>query len=158
MTNAPAPAVAKKKRSGKSLRDTLTAYSFIAPNFIGFCVFTLVPMVFAIVLAFCNWDGVHPVEFAGLQNFIDLMGDKTFKAAFVNTIIYTAATEGFPTDEASKEALTTTAVYLEMGLSDKASEIETVLNQEHDAIMTGASTIDEGIAAMNEGVQAILNG
>ncbi len=92
MTNAPAPAVAKKKRSGKSLRDTLTAYSFIAPNFIGFCVFTLVPMVFAIVLAFCNWDGVHPVEFAGLQNFIDLMGDKTFKAAFVNTIIYTAAT------------------------------------------------------------------
>ncbi len=74
----------------------------------------------------------------------------------INDII--AATEGFPTDEASKEALTTTAVYLEMGLSDKASEIETVLNQEHDAIMTGASTIDEGIAAMNEGVQAILNG
>ena len=32
----------------KSTRDSLIAYSFIAPNFIGFCVFTLVPMVFAI--------------------------------------------------------------------------------------------------------------
>ena len=34
----------------KSTRDSLIAYSFIAPNFIGFCVFTLVPMVFAIAL------------------------------------------------------------------------------------------------------------
>ena len=41
----------------KSTRDSLIAYSFIAPNFIGFCVFTLVPMVFAIALAFCAWDG-----------------------------------------------------------------------------------------------------
>ena len=28
----------------KSTRDSLIAYSFIAPNFIGFCVFTLVRM------------------------------------------------------------------------------------------------------------------
>lgn len=74
----------------------------------------------------------------------------------INDII--ASTEGFPTDEASKEALNTVAVYLEMPLSDKASEIETVLNQEHDAIMTGAETVDEGIANMNEQVQEILAG
>ena len=73
----------------------------------------------------------------------------------VNTI---AATEGFPSDAESKEALNTAAIYLEMPLSDKASEIETVLNTEHDAIMTGAETVDEGIANMNEQVQAILNG
>ena len=69
-----------------------------------------------------------------------------------------AATDGFPADAASKEALTTSAVYLEMPLSNKASEIETVLNTEHDAIMTGAESVDEGIANMNEQVQAILNG
>ena len=50
----------------------------------------------------------------------------------------------------------TTAVYLEMPLSDKASEIETILNTEHDAIMTESETIDEGIANMNEQVQALL--
>ena len=74
------------------------------------------------------------------------------------TIATIAATEGFPDDANSKDALTTAAIYLEMPLSDKASEIETVLNTQHDAIMTGASSVDEAIAAMNEQVQAILNG
>ena len=83
---------ATKRKSKKALRSNLVAYSFIAPNFIGFCVITLVPMVFAIGLAFCNWDGVHPIEFAGLQNFKDLLGDKTFKKAFVNTIVYSVGT------------------------------------------------------------------
>ena len=76
--------------------------------------------------------------------------------AETNAII--AGTEGFPEDENSLEALNTSAIYLEMPLSDKASEIETVLNQEHDAIMTGAETVDEGIANMNEQIGAILNG
>ena len=74
----------------------------------------------------------------------------------INEII--AATDFFPDDEASVEALNTVAVYLEMPLSDKASEIETVLNTEHDAIMTGAESIEEGIANMNEQVTAILQG
>ncbi|MCD8014299.1 MAG: sugar ABC transporter substrate-binding protein [Lachnospiraceae bacterium] len=72
----------------------------------------------------------------------------------INEII--AATDGFPDDEASVEALNTVAVYLEMPLSDQASEIETILNTEHDAIMTGAETIEEGITNMNEQVQALL--
>ena len=86
-----APAVQKKGMS-KSLRESLVAYSFIAPNFIGFCVFTLIPMIFAIGLAFCDWDGVHAVQFIGLQNFIDLLDDDTFKASFVNTIVYPVGT------------------------------------------------------------------
>ena len=66
----------------KSTRDSLIAYSFIAPNFIGFCVFTLVPMVFAIALAFCAWDGRHAIEFIGLKNFVKLFTtDKIFQAA-----------------------------------------------------------------------------
>lgn len=72
----------------------------------------------------------------------------------INSII--ASTEGFPTDEASKEALNTTAIYLEMPLSSKASEIESILNEEHDAIMTYSKTVDEGIASMNERVGELL--
>src|SRR5699024_2855913 len=64
----------------------------ISPNFIGFCIITLVPMVISIGLAFCDWDGVLPVEFIGLQNFLDLLDDDTFKASFVNTIVYTVGT------------------------------------------------------------------
>ena len=87
-----APKTAPAKKSNRALRNNLTAYSFIAPNFIGFCVFTLVPMVFAIALSFCNWDGAHAIEFVGLKNFMDLAGDKTFKTAFINTIVYCVGT------------------------------------------------------------------
>lgn len=82
----------KKRSLSRDVRNNLTAYSFIAPNFIGFCVFTLIPMVFAIGLSFCNWDGQHAIEFVGLKNFLDLAGDKTFKTAFVNTIVYCVGT------------------------------------------------------------------
>ena len=77
----------------KTTRDSLIAYSFIAPNFIGFCVFTLVPMVFAIALAFCAWDGRHAIEFIGLKNFAKLFTtDKIFQAALKNTIVYVIGT------------------------------------------------------------------
>ena len=82
----------KKSGLSRDVRNNLTAYSFIAPNFVGFCIFTLIPMVFAIGLSFCNWDGQHAIEFVGLKNFLDLTGDKTFKTAFVNTIVYCVGT------------------------------------------------------------------
>ncbi|WP_055106792.1 carbohydrate ABC transporter permease [Paenibacillus ihumii] len=73
----------------KRLKDHLVAYSFIAPNFIGFAVFTLVPMVFALILAFVKWDGANPMEYVGMSNFIRLWKDPTFLRALWNTIIYT---------------------------------------------------------------------
>ena len=92
MANSAAAVKADKpprKAMKKSVRDTLTAYTFIAPNFIGFCVFTLVPMVFAIALAFCSWDGRHDIEFVAIDNFIKLFTtDRIFQAALVNTIVY----------------------------------------------------------------------
>lgn len=66
-----------------------------------------------------------------------------------------ASIDGYPADEGSKEALQTANLYLEMPVSNKSSEIETVLNEAHDNIMTGNLTIDEGIADMNEKVSAI---
>lgn len=101
-------------------------------------------------LDFVNWcaseDGAKCV--ASVGTFPAVASDET------NKII--SSTDGFPSDDASLEALNTTAIYLEMPLSDKASEIETILNTEHDAIMTESETVDEGIANMNEQVQAIL--
>ncbi|MGH6924634.1 MAG: carbohydrate ABC transporter permease [Propylenella sp.] len=82
---------ARVSRRRRRVRNVLTAYSFIAPNFIGFAVFTLGPIVFAFVLAFMHWDGSNPIEFAGLENFWKLFSDRVFQAAFWNTIIYTGA-------------------------------------------------------------------
>lgn len=76
----------------REVKRNLVAYSFIAPNFIGFAVFTLGPILFAFALAFMSWDGNNPIQFVGLNNFIDLMDDTRFKAAFVNTIVYSVTT------------------------------------------------------------------
>lgn len=85
-----------KIRSGKKIsRETkrdLIAYSFIAPNFIGFLVFTLVPIVFAFALAFMEWDGSNAMKFVAFGNFKKLAGDTFFQAALRNTIIYCIGT------------------------------------------------------------------
>ena len=82
----------KKPFISKETRRTLVAYSFIAPNFIGFCVFTLIPIVFAFSLALLKWDGSNPIEFAGIDNFKRLFSDTFFKAALKNTILYCLGT------------------------------------------------------------------
>lgn len=82
----------KKKGLSRVAKRNLVAYSFILPNFLGFCIFTLVPMIFAFALAFMNWDGSNPVSFAGLSNFTRLVDDTFFKAALKNTIIYCIGT------------------------------------------------------------------
>ncbi len=73
----------------KAKKDALVAYSFILPNFIGFALFTLVPLVWGLVLAFMKWDGNHAAEFVGLANFAKLTQDAQFKKAFINTMVYT---------------------------------------------------------------------
>ena len=79
----------KRRRS-----NNLIAYSFVAPNFIGFAIFTLVPIIMSVGLSFMKWNGsaVQGPQFIGLNNYIRLFSDTRFKDAFVNTIVYTVAT------------------------------------------------------------------
>jgi len=51
-----------------------TALAFLAPNFIGFLIFTSIPVVAAFGLALFEWDIFNPPKFVGLRNFIDLLG------------------------------------------------------------------------------------
>lgn len=80
---------ARKKR-GLSLgtRNTLIGLSFILPNFIGFFIFIMIPVLFSFVLSFANWDGFNAMEFAGLTNFMAIFKDRVFKAALRQTFIY----------------------------------------------------------------------
>ncbi len=63
---------------------------------------------------------------------------------------------GFPTDDASKEALNVSNLYLEVPYAENVSEINSALDSFHGSIMSGEMSIDEGIAAMNEAVQAVI--
>lgn len=79
--------VRKRKR-----KRNLTAYLFIAPNFIGFAVFTMIPIVIAVGMAFCKWDGSNPAQFIGLDNFINLFKDTFFVNSLINTFLYCIGT------------------------------------------------------------------
>lgn len=79
---------AGKRRKARERKRTLVAYSFIAPNFIGFAVFTLIPIVCAFGLGFFEWDGNNPAKFVGITNFQNLTTDNFFLASLKNTIIY----------------------------------------------------------------------
>ena len=74
-------------------RKTLVAYSFILPNLIGFLIFTFVPIVFSLLLSFCEWNSGGKIKFVGLENFIYMFTkDKSFVKSLLNTLYYTAVT------------------------------------------------------------------
>ena len=81
-------------------------------------------------------------------NFPALMNDE------VSGII--AGLEGFPSDEASKEALSVSNLYLEVPYAENVSAINDILDTYHKSIMNREVSIDEGIASMNEEVGKIM--
>jgi len=90
-------AESRRKMSALEKRNTLIAYSFLLPNFIGFVVFTLIPVVFSFALAFMDWGGGANITFVGLDNFRYIFKDFSFAKsnlgiALKNTVFYTAMT------------------------------------------------------------------
>lgn len=79
-----------KTKKGLSLntRNTLIGISFILPNFIGFCLFIMIPVAFSFVLSFAKWDGFNAIEFIGLSNFSTIFKDRIFRQALGHTGIY----------------------------------------------------------------------
>ena len=66
--------------------------------------------------------------------------------------------EGMPEDELSKKAFEPDKVVLEMPVSEHTSDIDTILNEEHELIMVGDKSIADGIRSMNERVKSeVLN-
>ncbi|WP_234361588.1 carbohydrate ABC transporter permease [Plantactinospora sp. BB1] len=70
-------------------RNTLAGWSFILPNFAGFALLTLVPVVVLFYLAFTNWNVFGVAEWTGTANFRRMWGDASFWTALRNTAYYT---------------------------------------------------------------------
>lgn len=61
---------------------------------------------------------------------------------------------GMPADDLSKKAFEPDKVVLEMPVSDKTSDVDTILREEHELIMVGDKTVPEGIKSMNDRVKS----
>ena len=67
-----------RKPLKSSTKEAIAAYSFLAPNFIGFLIFTSIPVFASLVLSFVQWDLFSPPQFIGLTNFVQLFKDPLF--------------------------------------------------------------------------------
>ncbi|OED35692.1 hypothetical protein AB834_04290 [PVC group bacterium (ex Bugula neritina AB1)] len=74
--------------ANRHIRETLSAYLFILPNFLGFLAFTLIPVGASLALAFMEWDLLSPPTFVGLENFKKLYNDPFFWKYTKNTLIF----------------------------------------------------------------------
>lgn len=81
------------KRSKRS-RDSRTAYLMIAPFFVLFTIFVLLPILANFIFSFTNFNMIT-MEFAGLKNYIRIFTDDLLKKAFLNTVIYSVFNVGF---------------------------------------------------------------
>lgn len=79
----------------KKKKINIVPYLFIAPNFIGFLVFILIPVLASLIVSFTDFNiykGFDGTQFVGLKNFADMFRDKWFQAALTNNVIYTLVT------------------------------------------------------------------
>jgi len=64
-------------RGSTFVRQFLGACGFLLPNLLGFLVFTLVPVVAAMLLSFVRWDAISPwqeARWVGIHNYVDILG------------------------------------------------------------------------------------
>jgi multiple sugar transport system permease protein len=72
----------------RSTRITLVAVCFLLPNFLGFCTFTLGPVLFSLGASFTNWTLVRdvPLQWIWFDNFTKLFDTPDFWLYFINTV------------------------------------------------------------------------
>lgn len=86
------PAVGtSERRTGvrSARRNRRAALGFLAPNLLGFLLFTIVPIGASLVLSFYEWPMLGDATFAGLGNFVKLFTkDPVFWQVVGNTLYF----------------------------------------------------------------------
>lgn len=78
----------KKAGLGKQLKANKSAYLFMTPFMLCFVVFTVIPVLIAIVYSFTYFDIFNPPQFVGVDNYINLfLNDPPFIKALQNTLV-----------------------------------------------------------------------
>lgn len=86
-------AVTREAKLGYRIRKNWQNYVLIAPYFVVFGLFTLLPVLIAIVLSFTNYDLLTAPDFAGLDNYIRMLLDDDINLiAMKNTLIFALVT------------------------------------------------------------------
>lgn len=66
------------KKLGK---NGLFFWLFLAPVLIALIMVVVIPLLYGVYYSFTNWDGINTPVFAGISNYIQLLGDEGFRNA-----------------------------------------------------------------------------
>jgi len=68
-----------RRRAAGDRSATLAFWGFMAPSLIGLVVFTLIPIIWGLLLSLSHAQNtIHPGHFIGLRNYTDLLTDESF--------------------------------------------------------------------------------
>jgi ABC-type sugar transport system permease subunit len=77
------------KRRRLNTSGGIAPYVFIAPFYVLYGLFMIVPVGTAIYLSLTEWVGLGSPTWIGFGNYLNLVRDTSFGTALVNTLIYT---------------------------------------------------------------------
>ncbi|PNI08697.1 sugar ABC transporter permease [Arthrobacter sp. AFG7.2] len=78
----------KPPAARRSFVERWLAMFFLAPTLLGMALFTFLPIIGSLVLAFFRWDIISAPQFVGFANFASLAQDPTVRVSFLNTIVF----------------------------------------------------------------------
>lgn len=69
-------------------KEWLAGYLFLLPNFIGFLVFTGIPVIMGFYISMTDYSGFGDMHFIGFSNYIRMFQDSDFRIALLNNLFY----------------------------------------------------------------------
>jgi multiple sugar transport system permease protein len=82
-----------RARRGWTRRSTPTLYLFLGPWLLGFLGLTVIPLAYALLVSFTNFDGISlRWHWIGLENYTELIGDPDVWYSMGRTLLFMAIT------------------------------------------------------------------
>jgi len=72
----------------KKNQQNLAPFLFLAPGFVMFLIYVLIPIFQSMSISFYEWDGLGEKTWVGLANYIELLDDEEFYVALKNNVIW----------------------------------------------------------------------
>ena len=77
----------KRKMTRMETREAIAGYLYLLPNFIGFVIFTGIPIFLGLLISFTDYNGFK-WKFVGIKNYVKMFGNSQFQQAFINNLFY----------------------------------------------------------------------
>ncbi len=87
--DAPGRPPVRRRANGMIRAQRRAGLIMIAPALINISVFLGLPLLLAIALSFTDYGLFAPPKFIGVENYAELIGDRSFQVSVVNTTIFT---------------------------------------------------------------------